>query len=169
MKYRELIREVIAAITEGKVSPSLIAELREMEEALSKDLPPGLEGRAYLRASEILRNLRLELENSSKLLDLFMKAAYGADISRAFERAQEKEVEGRKSEFKPLNEGMKLTLVTFKTHVPRFVGVDMRVYGPFSEGDLALIPEENAEALRSKGAVEVIDGASPGFDQDLLS
>ncbi|MDW8035800.1 MAG: hypothetical protein RMI85_05050 [Candidatus Korarchaeum sp.] len=158
MRYRELIRELLIALAEGKPSPSMIAELREIEESLSKDLPQGLEGRVYFRASEVLRDLRVELENSMKLTDLFMKAAYGVELSKLEERGRE-EVGEEKPPFKPFHNAFKLTLVTFKTRVPKFVGVDMRVYGPFSEGDLAFIPEENAEALKLRGAVEVVEDA----------
>lgn len=158
MRYRELMREVLLAIAEGKLSPSTVAELKEMEEVLSRDLPPGLEGRVYARASEILRNLRVELENSIRLKDLFLKASHGVELSKVGE-GEKKEAKEEKPLFKPFQIPHKLALVTFKTQVPRFVGVDMRVYGPFSEGDLALIPEENAEALKQKGAVEVIEDA----------
>ncbi len=158
MRYRELIREVLLAIAEGKPSPSLVAEIREMEESLLRDLPPGLEGRVYAKASEVLRNLRIELENSMKLKDLFMKAVYGAELSKVEEKGR-REDSGERPSFKPLHTTSRLVLVTFKNQVPRFVGVDMKIYGPFSEGDLALIPEENAEALRIRGAVEVMEYA----------
>lgn len=157
--YRELIREVMLALAEGRLSPSLVAGLREMEEVLSKDLPAGLEGRVYARASEVLRDLRIELENSMRLTELFMKAAHGVELSKVEEKGRREEVRDGKLLFKPFDRAPKLALVTFKTRVPRFVGVDMRVYGPFSEGDVALIPEENAEALRLRGAVEVIEDA----------
>ncbi|RSN70029.1 hypothetical protein D9Q81_01565 [Candidatus Korarchaeum cryptofilum] len=166
MKYREIIREVILAISEGKVSPSLIAEIKAAEESLSKDLPKGLEGRVYARASEVLRNLRIELENSMKLMDLFIKAAYGAELESIERKPKADEVVKEVVEeraYGPLG-SMAMSLVTFKTQVPKFVGVDMRVYGPFSEGDIALIPEENAQALKSSGAVEVMEDASSGED-----
>ncbi|MEM2542460.1 MAG: hypothetical protein QXR35_03235 [Candidatus Korarchaeum sp.] len=163
MRYRELIREVLLAIAEGRLSPSVVAELREMEEALSKDLPLGLEGRVYARASEVLRNLRVELENSMRLKDLFMKASHGVELSKLEEGGRKGAEEVRPS-FEPFKVPHKLVLVTFKTQVPRFVGVDMRVYGPFSEGDVALVPEENAEALRQRDAVEVIEDAGASYD-----
>jgi len=40
--------------------------------------------------------------------------------------------------------------------VPALVGADMKVHGPFKQGDVAFIPAENALALIRKGmAVEV--------------
>jgi len=166
LKYREMIREVITAISEGKVSPSLIAEIKAFEEALSRDLPKGLEGRVYARASEVLRNLRIELENSMKLMDLFIKAAYGAELELIERKPKAEVIEEAVEEraYEPLGASIPMSLVTFKTQVPKFVGVDMRVYGPFSEGDVALIPEENARALKSSGALEVIEDASSGED-----
>lgn len=38
--------------------------------------------------------------------------------------------------------------------VPRFVGPDLKEYGPFEEGDVAELPPEIAEALINKGRVE---------------
>ena len=52
--------------------------------------------------------------------------------------------------------GIPLVLVTFKSQVPAFVGVDLAIYGPFSEGDVAHIPEENARILARRGLVEVL-------------
>lgn len=164
MRYRELIREVLLAIAEGRVSPSLVAEMRRLEEELSRDLPAGLEGRVYARASEILRDLRVELENSIRLMDLIRKASYGVEISKVEGEVRREEMREERPSFKPLEWPGRLALVTFKTHVPRFVGVDMKVYGPFSEGDVALIPEENAEALKMRDAVEVVEDAGAGDD-----
>jgi DNA replication factor GINS len=49
-----------------------------------------------------------------------------------------------------ISEDIKLVTVAFLKDVPRFVGIDMRNYGPFSEGDVASLPEENAKLLVEK-------------------
>jgi DNA replication initiation complex subunit (GINS family) len=44
------------------------------------------------------------------------------------------------------------TVVAFLEEVPRFVGMDMKSYGPFRPGDVSSLPKENAELLMKKGA-----------------
>ncbi len=56
-------------------------------------------------------------------------------------------------------------LVTFKTPLREFVASDLRVYGPFREGDVCLLPVEDAEALEARGVVEVLIG-DEGAEQD---
>lgn len=43
-------------------------------------------------------------------------------------------------------------LVEFSSDFPQFVGIDGKEYGPFSKGQLAEVPEENAKILVTKGA-----------------
>jgi DNA replication initiation complex subunit (GINS family) len=47
-------------------------------------------------------------------------------------------------------------MVVFKQESPAFVGSDMLNYGPFKEGDVAKIPEDNKKLLIEKGLVEEI-------------
>jgi len=44
--------------------------------------------------------------------------------------------------------------VVFRKEVDEFVGIDMKSYGPFKEGDTAKIPKENAGILIEKGIAE---------------
>lgn len=46
------------------------------------------------------------------------------------------------------------TLIRFKTAVPKFVGKELEVYGPFEEDDIANLPNEIADVLISKGRAE---------------
>ncbi|HDI73399.1 MAG TPA: hypothetical protein ENF57_00120 [Candidatus Korarchaeota archaeon] len=163
-KYKEVIRMLQASLAEGKIPPSLLDELRSLEEHLSENLPSGLEGRVYARAAELIGDLRIELENASKLIEMFKNALYGALLHQVIERepvteseATTSEEKTQKSPYPPLESGMPKVLVMFKTPVPKFVGVDMKVYGPFSDGDVGYIPLENAKALESKGVVEVME------------
>ncbi len=48
----------------------------------------------------------------------------------------------------------KLLAVAFLKDVPRFVGLNMKNYGPFRKGDIASILEENALLLIEKGAAK---------------
>ncbi|MBI2675331.1 MAG: DNA replication complex GINS family protein [Candidatus Aenigmarchaeota archaeon] len=49
-----------------------------------------------------------------------------------------------------------LAFVAFLEPLETFVGIDMLNYGPFSKGDLATIPEENARLLIERGAAKEI-------------
>ncbi len=40
-------------------------------------------------------------------------------------------------------------------NLPKFVGTDLKVYGPFKEGDSAELPEKEAQLLVSKGIAEL--------------
>ena len=59
---------------------------------------------------------------------------------------------GREEKFEEEEEN--LVLVTILDSVPKFVGMNLRNYGPFRKGDLATIPEPNAELLIKKGLAE---------------
>ena len=48
----------------------------------------------------------------------------------------------------------KLVLVSMLEEVQKFVGINLRNYGPFSKGDIATIPEPNAELLIKKELAE---------------
>ncbi len=163
-KYKDVIREVLISLAEGRVDDSLIERLRSVEEELLTNLPEGLEGRIYLKAAEVIRDLRIEMENALSITKTFKRALYGGIISeearKAVYEAEQLETEEENEEgsvFTPLSDGVERVLVTFKTPVAKFVGVDMKVYGPFSEGDVAFIPSENAAALKEKGVVEVVE------------
>lgn len=58
----------------------------------------------------------------------------------------------RKERFETGHE--KLSLVTILGDVERFVGINMRNYGPFRTGDIATLPEPNADLLINKGLAE---------------
>ena len=47
--------------------------------------------------------------------------------------------------------------VAFLQPLPQFVGIDMGYYGPYSSGDIATVPEENARVLVEKGVAEAIE------------
>jgi len=44
----------------------------------------------------------------------------------------------------------------FLSHVPKFVGLDLKIYGPFEEDDVARIPNETAQLLLKSGKAEEI-------------
>lgn len=50
----------------------------------------------------------------------------------------------------------KLVLVALEKDIPRFVGQDMKEYGPFQKTDVTTVPEESAGILLKKGAAREI-------------
>jgi DNA replication initiation complex subunit (GINS family) len=67
---------------------------------------------------------------------------------REFHRKRDKAMSGEKFYFRA---------VAFLQQLPKFVGIDMGHYGPYSQGDIATVPEENARLLVEKGAAEIIE------------
>ena len=51
----------------------------------------------------------------------------------------------------------KMKLIRFIKAVPKFVGKELEVYGPFEEEDIASLPAEIADVIISKGRAEEID------------
>ncbi len=48
-------------------------------------------------------------------------------------------------------------MVRFLTAVPKFVGLDLEIYGPFAEDDIANLPTEMADVLIEKGRAEELN------------
>ncbi len=48
----------------------------------------------------------------------------------------------------------KTDLIVFKDNVPKFVGSDMKNYGPYKKGDIAKIPNDNVKILLNQGVIE---------------
>lgn len=66
---------------------------------------------------------------------------------KEFQSAMREMLEGKKE---------KLAVVALLDDIPRFVGINMRVYGPLRKGEVASIPEDNAKVLIGKGAAKSI-------------
>lgn len=64
---------------------------------------------------------------------------------KGFEREREEGFE---------REQEKLVLVSILEDIQRFVGINLRNYGPFRKGDITTIPEPNAELLIKKDLAE---------------
>lgn len=65
----------------------------------------------------------------------------------------------RKEILEPLlkSKAKKERVLVFKQDVPAFVGSDGKEYGPFSKGDIAKIPEENAQLMVAQGIAEWVE------------
>jgi len=51
----------------------------------------------------------------------------------------------------------KLVMVTLLDDVAKFVGINMKNYGPFKKGDITTLPEPNADLLIKKSLAEKIE------------
>lgn len=47
-------------------------------------------------------------------------------------------------------------LIALAGHIPKFVGINLKNYGPFNPGDIATVPEKNAKLLLKKDMAEPI-------------
>lgn len=80
------------------------------------------------------------------------------------ENCKEDEKEGEKEEEKPKTlktaelstETSNCRFLRFLSHVPKFVGFDLKTYGPFEEENTARIPVETAQLLLKSGKAEEI-------------
>jgi DNA replication initiation complex subunit (GINS family) len=68
---------------------------------------------------------------------------------KSFQDARRDTVEGKREE---------MGTVAVLDEVPRFIGVDMKEYGPFNKGDIARVPKENSNLLVSKALAKPIEG-----------
>jgi len=64
------------------------------------------------------------------------------------EEEKPKELKTEKKEF--------IKLIRFKQPVPKFVGTDLNIYGPFEEEEIAALPSEMTELLIKRKKAEII-------------
>jgi len=155
-----------------QISYSRLVEIF-IAEATSPELSK-IENGFYEEAKNFIARMREEAERSNDTMAEILRRE--ADIcdqllssiariralkkiaSGKFDEATEDEknaIEGRKVE-KKAERKSNLAQVMFIKPAPSIVGEDLRIYGPFKRGDVALIPRANAEALEKKGIVEVV-------------
>jgi len=107
------------------------------------------------------RNLK-DLKNAKLDVFLFLTVGYG-EILNIFRKgiilkllSDEKPDINQQKDIKSDIIENKKSLVRFLHAVPKFVGVDMNVYGPYDNHDIANLPSNIAEVLISKERAEVI-------------
>jgi DNA replication factor GINS len=95
-------------------------------------------------------------------LQLLPEERYVCSTQQSFQRRLDAFIEalsaGKPSfiEFAHRSESARNMIVRFVKHTNELVGVDLRRYGPFEEGDVASIPAANAAILIAGGdAVEI--------------
>ncbi len=165
----EIIRECVA---KEKGSPKLM----ELPENFFQEVKAYLENKA--KVSEGKEDL-WELDNSRRMLQDLLDARESKLVRLAlvFVRAgvtpgkvmpEEKEffdtlVEGIRRFQDIRNEAMEgkkeeLETIAMVEDVPKFVGINMKEYGPFSKGDVARVPKDNSQLLIGKGMAKPIEG-----------
>lgn len=154
--YRRLNEFIKKLKEEGRLADresiqgKLLAKVLDISVKLIEDL-------CYLRLSKIIyASVRGSVE-WEKLVD--DEKPYAREISRIldeYNRMVRRIVEGRYTPSETISRIERLKLVRFKSDASSFVGVDLKVYGPFKAEDVAYIPEENAIQLIKQGiAVDV--------------
>ena len=113
-----------------------------------------------------LLNSRTETAASPKNLLPNEESLYSSILSSLTKFSiKEKETEKGKVETKVLknqnSENTNTTLVRFIHSVPRFIGTDENIYGPFVKEDIANLPDKTAEILITKNRAEKIQHENP--------
>jgi DNA replication initiation complex subunit (GINS family) len=67
---------------------------------------------------------------------------------RSFQDSRKEILEGQREESET---------IAILDEVPKFVGINMKTYGPLKKGDVARIPKENSQLLISKGLARIIE------------
>jgi DNA replication initiation complex subunit (GINS family) len=71
------------------------------------------------------------------------------DGIRRFQEARKSVLEGQREE---------METIAVLEDVPRFVGVNMKTYGPLKKGEITRVPKDNSQLLVSKGMARLIEG-----------
>jgi len=95
--------------------------------------------------------LKEEKDFFDELVEVFNKYRNNLLINIEVSEEEKKEEEEEKKENKEVK------TVRFLHAVPKFLGTDLRVYGPYEEDDIACLPKELADVLISKGRAEEIE------------
>ncbi|MCX8162103.1 MAG: hypothetical protein N3E44_03805 [Candidatus Bathyarchaeota archaeon] len=146
---RRLREEEKLADKEG-IQGRLLAKILEVSVRLTENL-------CYLRLTKIIdASIRgaIEWDKLTEDEKPFVKEA--SKIFEEYNRMVRRIVEGRYTPVEAIFRAGGLKLIRFKSDTPSFVGVDLKVYGPFKAEDVAYIPEENAIQLVKQGiAIDV--------------
>ena len=135
--------------------------LEGLEREPSPD-PRTVQDHLISREKELARRLLTELTNTRRG-KILQSAENNIPINTANLTEEESDLAARITEpTKPSMQSVKAdeastVVVRFLRDIPEIVGVDLRIYGPFKKEDVASMPNANAEALISQGAVKTIE------------
>lgn len=152
--FMRRLREEERLADRDSIQGKLLSKILEVSVKLTEDL-------CYLRLTKIVdASMRgvIEWDKLTEDEKPFVKEA--SRILGEYNRMVRRIVEGRYTPSEAMFRTEGLKLVRFKSDTPSFVGVDLKVYGPFKAEDVAYIPEENAAQLIKQDIaveVEIID------------
>jgi len=144
---KKILRELYER-REKKIINMALNKSRTMSNIIDTSKLVGEESRMFGRIVETLDSFRGGI--LTNLLDL--RIPYVEEKKNAVQADEKKEDEEKKPE--PVQKDAKL--VRFLHPVPKFVGKELEVYGPFEEEDMATLPTQIADVLISKGRAEEI-------------
>ena len=166
VQARERASPVLQALPEGfyKEVKKLV---EKKDEGLKKDfsLTEAKEYESILKVAEEIHERRKQ-----KIIMRAMKSGVAGETALADEEKElfekiRKCVEEEAENFGKMIHGKgggvdeeSIKRIKILKNLPKFVGVDLKVYGPFKEGDGVEIPEKEAQLLVRRGIAEYVGG-----------
>ena len=148
--FMRRLREDEKLADRESIQGKLLSKALEASVKLVEDL-------CYLRLTKIMNASIRGVVEWDKLAD--DERPFAREFSKIFEeynRMVRRIVEGRYTPSEAMFKEGGLKLIRFTADTPSFVGVDLKVYGPFKAEDVAYIPEENAiQLVKQSIAVDV--------------
>ncbi|MCD6165033.1 MAG: hypothetical protein J7J30_06360 [Candidatus Odinarchaeota archaeon] len=157
-KYINMLKIGLKSETLSSIETKIIELELENAQFIIKDL-------CNLRLEKILRNTLNGKEIPEEKLNSVEKEYFkpltktlknfNSFISRILEGKMFKDLVKPKKDFEMTLEREKI-VVRILENLPAIVGTDMKVYGPFKKGDVAVLPRKNAETLIKKAKAKII-------------
>jgi DNA replication factor GINS len=135
--------------------------IETLEQETSSD-PRTVQNHLIVREKELAERLLAELTKTRRM-KIFQTAQNNIPINTSNLTEEETDLATRMIEpTEPSTQAVRLDeastiVVRFLQDIPEIVGVDLKIYGPFKKEDVASVPNANAGALISQGAVRVIE------------
>ena len=157
---RTLMKLLKNYLLEGKEPPpSYLERLISFKKSLQSEIEKDNElmARIMREALNLLDQIIVEIESYYEYRESLIRYDLGIrELETAVKASEVEDNHAQVREYSPLGYQSELVLVAFKENVPKFVGEDLRTYGPFTAGDLAWIPKGNVKILEKKGVIKVI-------------
>ncbi|MHA1582672.1 MAG: DNA replication complex subunit Gins51 [Candidatus Baldrarchaeia archaeon] len=157
-KYINMLKIGMKAETLSNIETKIIELELENARFIIKDL-------CNLRLEKVLRNMLNGKEIPEERLNSVEKEYFkplkkamkdfSSFVSRILEGKVFKDLVKPKKVFEITLERGKI-VVRILENLPAIVGTDMKVYGPFKKGDVAVLPRKNAETLIKKAKAKII-------------
>ncbi len=136
IRLEKIIKKAMKIVEDEDSIPEGLAE---EEEILIKELV------------ELLRKNKEMIFSIEESVEKFEEKETIAETSKREELGEEIKEEKREEE-----KEVEYIVVRTLNDLPEIVGIDGMTYGPFKKNDIALLPKENANALKNKKLVEIV-------------